>query len=229
MAKETKKEATRTSIDELNESLSTLEQRVEQNERKIVWYVVGLLVVIGLGLGYYYGIHRNGIDNATEMIGQADIALAQGNDSVALQQYLQVADEYSNSIANRANLNAAILLYQQGKYEEAIKSVDNYDVNDELVGAAAASLKGDCLVNLKKYDEAISSFDKAVSTSNNNALYTPLFMMKKATVLNAQQKYAEAAEIYTAIKEKYPKYLIAYRVNIDKYIERANYLAGQTK
>ena len=53
--------------------------------------------------------------------------------------------------------------------------------------------------------------------------------MKKATVLNAQQKYAEAAEIYTAIKEKYPKYLIAYRVNIDKYIERANYLAGQTK
>lgn len=29
MAKETKKEATRTSIDELNESLSTLEQRVE--------------------------------------------------------------------------------------------------------------------------------------------------------------------------------------------------------
>ena len=52
MAKETKKEATRTSIDELNESLSTLEQRVEQNERKIVWYVVGLLVVIGLGLGY---------------------------------------------------------------------------------------------------------------------------------------------------------------------------------
>ena len=65
MTKETKKEATRTSIDELNESLSTLEQRVEQNERKIVWYVVGLLVVIGLGLGYYYGIHRNGIDNAT--------------------------------------------------------------------------------------------------------------------------------------------------------------------
>ena len=32
MAKESKKQETRTSIDELNESLSGLEQRVEQNK-----------------------------------------------------------------------------------------------------------------------------------------------------------------------------------------------------
>ena len=133
MAKENKKNATRTSIDELNESLSSLEQRVEQNKKKVVWYVVGLIVIIAIGLGYYYGIHRSGIDGASELIGKADISLAQGNDSIALTQYQAVAAEYSNSVSNRANLNAAILLYQEGKYQEALNSLNEYSIDDELV------------------------------------------------------------------------------------------------
>ena len=124
MAKESKTQETRTSIDELNESLSGLEQRVEQNKKSVIWYAVALLVVIGLGLGYYYG-KKSAKEDAGEMIGKADIELMQGNDSVALAQYQAVAAEYSNGVANRANLNAAILLYQKGKYEEALKAVEN--------------------------------------------------------------------------------------------------------
>ena len=225
MAKESKTQETRTSIDELNESLSGLEQRVEQNKKSVIWYAVALLVVIGLGLGYYYG-KKSAKEDAGEMIGKADIELMQGNDSVALAQYLAVAAEYSNGVANRANLNAAILLYQKGNYEEALKAVENYDVEEELVGAASQSLKGDCLVNLKKYDEAVAAYDEAISVANGNELYAPVFMMKKATVLSAQQKYSDAAAIYQNIKDNYSKYVNAYRVNIDKYIDRANYLAG---
>lgn len=225
MAKESKKQETRTSIDELNESLSGLEQRVEQNKKSVIWYAVALLVVIGLGLGYYYG-KKSAKEDAGEMIGKADIELMQGNDSVALAQYQAVAAEYSNEVANRANLNAAILLYQKGNYEEALKAVENYDVEEELVGAASQSLKGDCLVNLKKYDEAVAAYDEAISVANGNELYAPVFMMKKATVLSAQQKYSDAAAIYQNIKDNYSKYVNAYRVNIDKYIDRANYLAG---
>lgn len=225
MAKESKKQETRTSIDELNESLSGLEQRVEQNKKSVIWYAVALLVVIGLGLGYYYG-KKSAKEDAGEMIGKADIELMQGNDSVALAQYQAVAAEYSNGVANRANLNAAILLYQKGKYEEALKAVENYDVEEELVGAASQSLKGDCLVNLKKYDEAVAAYDEAISVANGNELYAPVFMMKKATVLSAQQKYSDAAAIYQNIKDNYSKYVNAYRVNIDKYIDRSNYLAG---
>ena len=229
MAKENKKNATRTSIDELNESLSGLEQRVEQNKQKVIWYIVALVAVIAIGLGYYYGIYKAGIDGASEMIGKADISLAQGNDSIALTQYQAVASEYSNGVANRANLNAAILLYQKGKYQDALNCVNEYSVDDEIVGAAAKSLKGDCLVNLKKYDEALSAYDEAISISNDNALYTPLFLIKKATVLSSQKKYADAAALYQKIKDTYPKYLMAYRINIDKYIDRANYLAGNNK
>ena len=203
-----------------------MEQRVEGNKKTLIIYLVALLVVIGIGLAVFYSL-KSSEKSASEAIAKADITLAQGNDSLALTQYQAVAAEYSNGVANRANLNAAILLYQKGKYQEALADLNNYDIEDELVGAAAQSLKGDCYVNLKNLDEALAAYDKAISICDGNELYAPLFMMKKATVLTEQKKNAEAKAIYEEIKEKFPKYIQAYQLNIDKYIERADFLAGQ--
>ena len=44
-----KKEETRTSIDELNESLSSIEQKVENNKNYIYW-VCGAIVVIAAAI-----------------------------------------------------------------------------------------------------------------------------------------------------------------------------------
>ena len=52
-------------------------------------------------------------------------------------------------------------------------------------------------------------------------------MIKKATVLHEQKKYAEEAAIYQEIKDKYPVYDQQNGVNAAKYIERANALAGK--
>ena len=104
------KENTRTSIEELNESLSSIEQKVENNKNYIYW-VCGIIVVIAAAIMIYiYGVRNPGIESAKNEISQADMQLAQGNDSIALAQYMAVAENYSNSAANRANLNAAILL-----------------------------------------------------------------------------------------------------------------------
>ena len=37
------------------------------------------------------------------------------------------------------------------------------------------------------------AYDEAISVANGNELYAPVFMMKKATVLSAQQKYSDLA------------------------------------
>ncbi len=126
---------------------------------------------------------------------QADITLSQGNDSVALAQYQQVANEYGYEAGNRAALVAATMLYRDGKYEEAINNLKNFDPKEALVGAAAMSLEGDCYVNLQKYSDALASYDKAIKISDNNALYTPLFMLKKATVLREQKDYAAELKV----------------------------------
>ncbi len=226
MAKEKGKTA-RTSIDELNDSLSSMEQKLEGNKKIIGWIIGAIIIVAVIVLGYIYLIYTPNVEKAKEDIAKADMSLAMGQDSVALKQYETIATNYSNSAANRADLNAAILLYSKGKYQEAINYLKEYDPKGELVGPASQSLLGDCYVNLKKYDDAISAFDKAISLSDSNPLYTPLFMMKKATVLRELKKYAEEAKLLESIKSDYPEFSGSYRIDIDKYIERAKAQAGE--
>ena len=73
----------------------------------------------------------------------------------------------------------------------------------------------------------MSAYDQAISMANGNELYAPAFMIKKATVLHEQKKYAEEAAIYQEIKDKYMLYAQQYRFDVDKYLERANALAGK--
>ena len=217
----------RTTLEEVNDSLSTAAQRIEDNKKYINWAIIAIAVLVLLAVGYIYGIRNPNLQKAKDQIGKADLELLQGNQDEALKKYEQVASEFSNKPAERAHLNAAILLYQKGEYEKAIKHLEDFTPSDKLVAPAAQSLLGDCYVNLKKLDKAIAAFDKAISLSADNEAYTPAFMMKKATVLHEQKNYAEEAAIFQTIKDKYPMYGQSSGVNIDKYLERANALAGK--
>ena len=216
-----KTETTRTSIDELNESLSTFEQKVENNKKYIYWIAGGIVVLALIILGYVYGIHNPNMENAKAEIAKADMDLSLGKDSVALQEYLAVAANYSNDPANRASLNAAIILYKEGKYEEAAANIKNFDAEGTIVGPASQSLLGDCYVNLDKLSDALSAYDKAISMSDNNELYTPLFMTKKAVIYREQKQFDKEAEIYQTIKDKFPTFSANYNVDVDKYLARA--------
>lgn len=226
MAKD-KNTETRTAVDDLNDSLTGIEQKVQNNQKFIMWACIVVAAVVALVLLYFYGIRKPGIEAANNAIGQADIELAQGNDSIALAQYKQVAEEYGYDAGNRAALNAAILLYQQGKYDEALSYLKDYKANEEIIGASAKSLEGDCYVNLKKYPEAIDCFKEAAKISNKNPYYTPVFLMKEATVERELKNYKAEAELYRTIKEEYPQYAASMQIDFDKYITRAEAQAGE--
>ena len=217
----------RTTLEEVNESLTTAAQRIEDNKKYINWALIAIAVIALLAIGYIYGIHNPNLEKAKEQIGTADLELMQGNEDQALKDYEKVAAEYGNKTAERAHLNAAILLYQKGEYEKAAKHLEDFSPNGNLIGPASQSLLGDCYVNLKKLDKAIAAYDKAISLSGDNEAYTPAFMMKKATILHEQKKYAEEAAIYQTIKDKYLMYIQQSGLNVDKYLERANELAGK--
>ena len=63
--------------------------------------------------------------------------------------------------------------------------------------------------------------------AGDNDAYAPAFMIKKATVLHEQKKYAEEADIYQTILDKYPMYGQQTGFSVEKYLERANALAGK--
>ena len=219
-------QSARTTLEEVNESLTSAAQRIEDNKKYINWALIAI-VVIALLAGGYIWLHNKNVQEAKEKIGEADIELLQGKQDEALKDYEKVAADFGNKAGERAHLNAAILLYEKGEYEKAAKHLEGFNPDGNLVAPAAQSLLGDCYVNLKKLDKALSAYDKAISMTGDNEAYTPVFMIKKATILHEQKKYADEAAIYQTIKDKYPMYGQQNGFNVDKYLERANALAGK--
>lgn len=222
MAKNKKKaEETRTSIDTLNDSLTSLPAKLKESRKIITTASIVVIVIVAAILFYLFGIRQPGINKANENIGLADRELiVNGNDSLALDLYLKTA-ESGYDAGNRARLQAAILLYNQGKYQEAINAVKDYSANDAIIGAAAYSLKGDCYVMLDKLPDAVSAFKDAIDRSDDNSYYTPLFMMKLARVYEAQKNYAEAEKLYQQIIDDFPVYSRDINTSIEKHLERA--------
>jgi len=226
MAKKENQSA-RTTLEEVNESLSTAAQRIEDNKKYINWALIVVAVLVLLAVGYIYGIRNPQLQKAKDEIGKADMAWVQGQTDEALKDYEKVAADYSNKPAERAHLNAAILLYEKGEYEKAAKHLEDFTPAGNLIGPASMSLLGDCYVNLKKYDKAMSAYDKAINMASDNEAYVPAFMIKKATLLHEQKKYAEEAAIYQKISDDYPMYAQQTGFAVEKYLQRANALAGK--
>ncbi|MDE5725833.1 MAG: tetratricopeptide repeat protein [Duncaniella sp.] len=212
---------TRTSVEEVNDTLTGLGEKVQNNPRFIVIGSIVIAVVIALILIWVYAIRQPGINAANEALGQADMELLMGNDSVALAKYQQVAADHGYKAGDLANLNAAILLYKDKKYEEALAHLKDYSASESIIGAGAKSLEGDCYVNLKKYDEALSCYKEAVKISDENPAYTPAFLLKEATVLREMKKYKEEAAVYEEIINDYPNYGAEIGTDLKKYLERA--------
>lgn len=214
-------EETRNSIDEVNDTLTGIGEKVQSNPKVIVWGCIAVAAVVAVILIYVYAIRQPGQNAANNALGQADIELLMGNDSVALAKYQQVAADHGYDAGNLANLNAAIILYKEGKYEVAIGYLKNYSASESVIGASAKSLEGDCYVNLKQYPQAIDCFKQAVKISDNNPHYTPAFLLKEATVLREQKDFKAEAAVYEQILKDYPTYGSEIGVDIKKYLERA--------
>lgn len=220
-------EETRTTIDNLNDQLTGIEQKVQNNQKIIAWICIAVAAVVCIVLLYIYAIHKPGAEAAQNAIGQADMTLSEGNDSLALVQYKQVAADYGHEGGNRAKLNAAILLYKQGQWQEAINYLNDYKASESLIGASSQALKGDCYVNLKNYEEALDCYEKAVEISDENPAYTPYFLMKEATVYRELKDYKKEAATYQEIVDEYPDYGPSINVDMQKYLDRAKAEAGE--
>jgi len=238
MSKKTQPTDTRTKIDDVNEALTGLEQKVEKNKKSIMWVCVVVALIVVAVLIYVYAVRKPGIQNANDQLGQAFNEQMFVGDSTALVMYQDLADNGSYDAANLASLYAATILYNEGKYEEALKYVEKFDADDKVIAATSKSLEGDCYVNLKQYDKALDCYEEAIDSADENPYLVPVFLGKMATVQHELKNYKAEADLYRKIKNDYSNvYMESARyynasanptvADIDKYIERAEALAAQ--
>ena len=215
-----------------NEHLN-VEDALTQSEAFLIKYknaiiggVVALIVII-TGIVMYNNLYAEpreekaqaALFKGQEYFEQDAFEQALNGDSIAYTGFLKVADEYSGTkAANLAKAYAGICYAKLGKYEEAVKMLNDFDGDDQMVSPAMLGAAGNCYAQLNQLDKAAATLLDAAKKADNNTL-SPIFLMQAGEILVKQGKLDDAIQAYTQIKEKYFQSYQA--MNVDKYIEQA--------
>ncbi|MEG1686097.1 MAG: tetratricopeptide repeat protein, partial [Bacteroides sp.] len=104
------------------------------------------------------------------------------------------------------------------KYNEAIKYLDGFDADDQMISPAMLGTLGNCYAQLNQLDKATDALLKAAERADNPTL-SPIYLIQAGLIFEKQGKMDDAIKAYTQVKDKY---FDSYQsMDIDKYIERA--------
>jgi tetratricopeptide (TPR) repeat protein len=186
----------------LQEKVMGFEHWIEQHP-KFVFGIVGVLLLAVVG---YFGFHyfKNSQDNeAQKEMFQAvyyfeadSLNLALNGDGNNLG-FINIIEDYKFSdAANLAHFYAGTCYLKQGNYDAAILYLKDFSSNDLLVQPRAYSLIGDAYMELQKFEDAATYYNKAANYEPNK-FYSPSYLMKAALAyekLNQNDKAKEAYE-----------------------------------
>lgn len=229
-------------IEQINESLTSFSKKVETNKKKIGG-IVAIVVIVALSVfGVIFWNNRNNAESAKKYSGieakaaqQAMKADPTAQDSVfnaiAIKELQALAkSDQGKAGGNLANLDLAARYYGDKKYNEAIACLKNADITEPVMKANATVLLADCYVNTKKYNEALSTLDQAIRDAVDNPEIAVRALLKKATILDSQKKYAEALTVYETIQKDYTQQanqISASGFNVEGYIAREQARLGK--
>lgn len=191
------------------EVVSKGEKFVEKNINMILYIVLGI-VVVGFGIwGYIKYVKQPKDLKASAQLFMAEERFMAGEDSLALVASTLGGDGLEDIMkkggtkaANLAHAYAGICYYDMGQYEKAFEELKKFDADENMVAPSILRLMGDCLVQLKKYDKAVSYFEDAAKKADNDVV-SPSCLMKAGRVYEELKKYDKALNAYETIKKQY--------------------------
>jgi len=198
---------------------------LQENEKSIIFIVVGIVVLILLYFGYQKLYLAPRAEKAANQMFQAEhyatidsLQKAIGGDG-SYPGFKEIADEYSNTkSANIANAYLGGLYLRQKNFKEAIKYLEQYsETGSNILDPLVNGLLGDAYSEEKIYDKAANFYKKAAENSKNT--YTsPIFLKKLGLVYEELQDYKNAESTYQKIRDEYPE--SAESTTIDSFLAR---------
>ena len=213
----------------VEDALTQSEAFLIKNKKAIIGGVVAVIIIVAGFIMYkhLYAEPREekaqaALFKGQELFEQDNFEQALNGDSIGYTGFLKVASDFSGTkAANLAKAYAGICYAHLGKYDEAIKYLNDFDGTDQMVGPAVLAAAGNCYAQLDQLDKAASSLLKAADKADSNTL-SPIYLLQAGEILVKQGKVEEAINAYTTIKDKYFQSYQA--MDIDKYIEQAKLL-----
>ena len=212
---------------DLEEAMSSSEAFIIKYKNKFLAGIAAIVIVVGGVLGYQNFISEPNEKKAAEALFQGEqyfnannYEAALNGDSLGYAGFLTVADKFNGTEAgNLANAYAGICYAQLGQYENAVKYLDKFSADDQLVSPALMGTMGNCYAQLGQLEKAAATLMKAASKADSHAL-SPIYLIQAGQIYEKLGKNSEAISAYKTVKEKYFNSYQA--MEIDKYIERAS-------
>ncbi len=219
-----KEKITKPEEEALGAALSKTENFFEQNSKRVVAVLVGLLVLAALIFGYKKLIVEPRLAKAADLLAEAQMRFT-GDDTdyqLALDGdangagFLEVADSYgSTPSGNLAAQYAGICFLKLGDLENAAKYLKKYSPVKGLPGAVINAqnygLQGDIAVAQQDYAAAVKLYEKAVVAADN-MVTAPLYLRKAGLAARAAGDTANATAFFQQILDRYPASMEAREV-----------------
>ena len=212
---------------DLDQAMSSSEAFIIKYKNKFLAGIAAIVIVVGGVLGYQNFISEPNEKKASEALFKGEqyfmadnYEYALNGDSLGYEGFLKVADEFGGTDAGKlANAYAGICYAQLGQYENAVKYLDKFSAEDQLVSPALMGTMGNCYIQLGQLDKGAATLMKAADKANSHAL-SPVYLIQAGQVYEKLGKKSEALKAYQTVKDKY---FNSYQsMEIDKYIERAS-------
>ncbi|MDR1500067.1 MAG: tetratricopeptide repeat protein [Tannerellaceae bacterium] len=212
---------------EVGEIVSRSEQFIEKYQKKIIYGVAAVAIIVGAILGTKHGYLVPLEKKASAALfkgelyfGRDSFALALHGNGADYPGFVSIISDYGiTRSGNLAKAYAGVCYFRLGETEKAISLLKAYNGKDNMISPALTGLIGDCYVNMGNAKEGISYFEKAAKQAGNEII-SPTYLKKAGIAYESLGQYAEAVKSYTSIKEKY--FNSEEAADIDKYITRAS-------
>ena len=198
----------------MEDALTQSEAFFIKNKKAIIGAVVAVIIIIA-GVVMYKNLYADPREEKAQAAlfkGQeyfeADAyAQALNGDSIGYKGFLKVADEFSGTAAgNLANAYAGVCYAQLGKYEEAVKYLNKFSADDQLVSPALLGTMGNCYAQAGQLDKAAATLMKAADKADSQAL-SPIYLIQAGQIYEKLGKNSEAVNAYTLIKKQVLQFL----------------------
>jgi tetratricopeptide (TPR) repeat protein len=181
----------------------------EENKTLVYGLVAGLVALILAIPGYMY-YQQQRAEEANQLLGEILPAYEQGRYQEALdgtadaQGLVALADDYGSTRAgNLATYYAGDAHYQMGNYDQALQFFEQFDKEEDFIGASAFAAEAAIYENRDEFETAAERYRQA-ATHYPNQLTTPRYLLRAGRAYEAAGEYDAAADMYTRIQEEYP-------------------------
>ena len=212
-------------MSDLQQEQPSKENFFKKNQKSLTYTLVAAIVLIGGFFGYSELYQKPREAKAADAMFMAEKYFANDSSNFVLngdgqsKGVLYIIKEFSGTkAANLAKYYAGISYFRMNDFNKSIDYLKDFSTDAKQIQAVAYGTLGDAYSSLNKVDEAVSHYKKAGEHFPEDEAISSEYLFRAAAFLELNNKTEEAIELYTKIKNDYPK--SEKGIMADKYINR---------